>query len=416
MMIGEGQVESMLPGGLGRVRSPSGEEVLIAQVAPGEMLRYRAQSTRRGVLQGELLSVLRASPMRQQAPCACSDRCGGCALQHLRPPAQVEIKSEWVRRALRHVWQKDTQWSPASVMPAKRRRVRWHLDEQGRPGFHARRSRHIVHHRQCMVLEASLNALLVDWPAKACAGATACQAVALSDGIHAILEYPNTPRALPSPTDLPSLVDQLPVQWWWRADGVTRPLRRPARIWHDRLPTADGGVLSIGVGPDDFVQGHAEGNRCMIRQILDWCLPARRVVDFFAGIGNLSLPLAMAGCRVDGFESNPASVRAAKRNAAALEVNASYWRMDLHALARPESSMVGADVLLLDPPRKGAKRICRQMRRLLPAQVVMVHCDLASAARDAGLLAEQGYRLRAARALDLFPYSGHVECMSLWRP
>jgi len=79
------------------------------------------------------------------------------------------------------------------------------------------------------------------------------------------------------------------------------------------------------------------------------------------------------------------------------------------------SNFSGADVLILDPPRKGAKRICRNMGSLLPTRIIMVNCDIASGARDAAELHKLGYRLRALRPFDLFPYSGHVEAMSLWQ-
>ena len=74
----------------------------------------------------------------------------------------------------------------------------------------------------------------------------------------------------------------------------------------------------------------------------------------------------------------------------------------------------GADVLILDPPRKGAKRICEQMGHLLPSKIIMINCDIASGGRDAGILNKLGYKLRELKVIDLFPYAGHVEAMSLW--
>ena len=103
--------------------------------------------------------------------------------------------------------------------------------------------------------------------------------------------------------------------------------------------------------------------------------------------------------------------------------NASARRYGLDARYEPVnlfepfdlSGFCGADVLILDPPRKGAKRICRSMGALLPSRIIMVNCDAASGARDAAELRQLGYHLRALRAFDLFPYTDHVEAMSLWQ-
>jgi len=128
----------------------------------------------------------------------------------------------------------------------------------------------------------------------------------------------------------------------------------------------------------------------------------------------LSLPLAAAtGARVFGAELNAASVRAASRNAKALGIVSSFVVANLFESFDIEP-YIGADVLILDPPRRGAKRICNQIPRLLPKKIIMVSCDVAAGAHDGALLQQHGYRLKALRALDMFPYAGHVEAMSLW--
>ncbi len=412
-MTTQGIVEQILPGGAGRIRDAQGE-VLLGDVIAGEQVSYRPDGLRHGVRRAQLVDVLQPSASRCEAPCTLAGQCGGCVFQHVRPQAQAAIKSDWVRRALQSVWHGDVQWHAAGVPASRRRRVRWHLDAQGRPGFYAPQSHQLVTHAHCMALEQALNDLLARWPAAACRDASACSAVLLSDGIHAVLEYDNKPSRLPAPGDLPLSVATTAIQWWWHHAAVSRPLHRPVRQFHDTLPFA-GGELLLQVGPDDFVQGNAEGNRQMIQQLQAWLPASAYVVDLFAGIGNLSLPLAAEGRRVEGFEVHPASVRAANATAKWHGLSAHYHQLDLLGRFQPTESMTGADCLILDPPRKGAKAVCRQLHRLLPRSIVMVHCDPASATRDAGLVAAQGYRLQAARALDLFPFSGHVECMTYWQ-
>ncbi len=168
------------------------------------------------------------------------------------------------------------------------------------------------------------------------------------------------------------------------------------------------------VGPDDFVQGQIEGNNEMIAQIQHWCGSVHRIADLFCGIGNLSLPLAKAtGAAVFGAELNATSVFAANANAKRLGVAAQFSQANLFEDFDMEL-FIGADVLILDAPRRGAKRICSNIMRLLPARIIMISCDPAAGARDGALLKQHGYTLAALRALDLFPFAGHVEVMSYW--
>ncbi|MFQ5345759.1 MAG: methyltransferase, partial [Mariprofundus sp.] len=184
-------------------------------------------------------------------------------------------------------------------------------------------------------------------------------------------------------------------------------------MFHDVLPAGKTDIQLV-IGPDDFVQGQAEGNRELITQIQTWAGSVNRISDMFCGIGNLSLPLAAAtGATVFGAELNAASVRAATANAKALGVDSGFVVANLFESFDLEP-YIGADVLILDPPRRGAKRLCNQISRLLPKKIIMVSCDVAAGARDGALLQQHGYRLKALRALDLFPYAGHVEAMSLW--
>jgi len=238
---------------------------------------------------------------------------------------------------------------------------------------------------------------------------TSVQALQLADGMHVILER----EQMPEPVAL-NEVASLPLQWWWRdSRGITRPLQKPVIPFHDLLPAGKKDV-ALTVGPDGFVQGQLEGNRELIAQIQSWAGKPRRIADLFCGIGNLSLPLAAAsGAEIFGAELNAASVRAATSNAKALNVKASFAEANLFEDFDIEP-YIGADLMLLDPPRRGAKRICSQISRLLPGKIIMISCDSAAGARDGAILKQQGYRLKALRALDLFPGAGHVEAMSLW--
>ncbi len=408
-----GRVEKLLPGGEALLRV-DGDSLLVLNGVPGDVLEVKIQGKRRGVLRGEIESVIEISDQRVKASCAVAATCGGCALQYISSVDQARLKSDWVWNAFKALADSDTQSIPAAVADKYfRRRVRWFVgrDEQGCfLGFYAPASHQVVRHQSCMVVTEALNAirLLIEQQVNL-DGVASVQAVQLDDGIHLILESDQSPEAIAI-----SEVDGLQLQWWWRDEKhITRPLQKPVHYFHDILPAAKQ-LVHLTVGPDDFVQGQREGNRILIRQIQEWAGPAHRIADLFCGIGNLSLPLAAAtGAEVVGAELNTASVRAASRNAKALGLNAQFVVANLFETFDYEP-YIGADVLIIDPPRRGAKRLCNLMGKLLPKKIIMVSCDVASGARDGSILRQQGYRLKVLRGLDLFPFAGHVEAMSLW--
>ncbi|RMH60223.1 MAG: 23S rRNA methyltransferase [Zetaproteobacteria bacterium] len=406
----EAEVSALLPGGVG-VACCCRERLLVPHVLPGERVRVCRKERRRGAWWGRAVEILAPSPARVSPPCPVAERCGGCALQHVQPAAQAEYKSAWVRDAFAEFIEHDTHWQSCSGEPGLRRRVRWFVgkDADGRfLGFHARCTHQPVRHAQCLVLEAPLNRLRVWLESRLPDAVRSVQATLLADGMHVVFE---AERAMPN---LPEWPEFEGAQWWWRHGEEVQPMRRPVRTLHDRVP-AGAGEVSLAVGPCDFVQGSQPGNRALVRQVQQW-LPkdCRRIVDLFCGAGNLSLPAAhVLGARVAGAEGNAASVRAARFNARRLRVAGEFIACNLFA-PRQRAEWVAADALILDPPRKGAKAVCAMMHALLPGMIIMVNCDVAAGARDARLLHTQGYRLRALRALDLFPGAGHVEAMSLW--
>jgi len=416
-------VERLLPGGDGLIRLDEHKSCFARHVAIGDDIMIESMDSSRGQLRASSFQLKKASEQRVDAPCPVADVCGGCALQVVGVREHPVIKSAWVHDAFESLIEAQTQWlpiSPANLDDAhRRRRLRWHVECRNDAivlGFYAHQSHQVVAVSSCMVVSSPLNVLrqqleiaLSTWQVLP----ESIYAVQLSDGIHIVLEF-NKHGVDACPT-----LDWhgLPLQWWCRDISGLKPLQRPMLSLHDCVPTRTGECV-IAIGPDDFVQGQQQGNHDMIEQVIEWSEGARFVVDLFSGAGNLSLPLAVSGVTVMGAEVNEASVRAANANVKRLkksgyDVSAHYQQADLFGKF-DANVFVGADVLIIDPPRKGAKKICSMMGRLLPKKVILVHCDVTSAGRDALTMKAQGYHLQALRGLDLFPYSGHVESMSLW--
>jgi 23S rRNA (uracil1939-C5)-methyltransferase len=194
------------------------------------------------------------------------------------------------------------------------------------------------------------------------------------------------------------------------------PLTPPARPLRYALPGLPAG---IEFSPTDFVQVNAALNASMVQRAIELLapLPGDRALDLFCGLGNFSLPLALRVASVDGVEGDAALVARARANAERNGIgNASFHVADL-ATAGQAGPWARAryDIVLLDPPRAGAREVLPVAVASRPRRIAYVSCHPGSLARDAGILVrEHRYRLATAGIMDMFPHTSHVESIALF--
>jgi tRNA/tmRNA/rRNA uracil-C5-methylase (TrmA/RlmC/RlmD family) len=140
--------------------------------------------------------------------------------------------------------------------------------------------------------------------------------------------------------------------------------------------------------------------------------PGERLLDLYAGAGLFAGSLAPLVRSAVAVESDPRAVRAATANVAALSVQVVCARVD-RWLSRDHDG-TPFDLVVLDPPRKGAGRaVVTAIAGLRPRAIAYVACEPSALARDLATFADLGYRLSRLRAFDLFPMTAHVECVAL---
>jgi 23S rRNA (uracil1939-C5)-methyltransferase len=173
--------------------------------------------------------------------------------------------------------------------------------------------------------------------------------------------------------------------------------------------------LDLEVPADAFTQVNAGGNLLLVETVLAFAGAAagERVLDLYCGAGNFSLPLARRGARVRGIERSPVAVEAATANAARLGLREASFECATvaHALRR----VTPADLVVLDPPRAGARDALAALAAIRAPRVVYVSCDPATLARDVRTLRDSGYRLLRVQPIDLFPQTYHVESVAEFR-
>jgi 23S rRNA (uracil1939-C5)-methyltransferase len=392
---------------------------------PDEEVEARVLNARSQIIEARTERVLSASARRRVEPCPHARVCGGCNLQHLSAADQLELKQRSLAEQLSRVASiQPQQWAAPLTSPefGYRRRarlaVRW--DNKARRldvGFRASASQDIVAIQECPVLVQPLQTLLpalldvlhaLDKP----------QAIGhlemFSGTAEAVLVRHTAALAAADLQRLSAFATKHEVQLWLQGEEGAQPLEPSYRLGY-RLPAWD---LELAWRPGDFVQVNAPVNEAMVAQALEWLAPdvGERVLDLFCGLGNFSLPLARSGAQVVAVEGVGEMVERGRTNAERNGLDgAHFYQADLSKpLAEAQWASEGFAAVLLDPPREGALEMVRQMATLGARRVVYVSCNPATLARDAAELISQGYELKRAGILDMFPQTAHVEAMALF--
>jgi 23S rRNA (uracil1939-C5)-methyltransferase len=416
--------------GVVRAGETSGKTVFVAGALPGERVSFRRRSFHKSHDEGDLIEVLEASPARVTPRCTHFGVCGGCALQHLDPTAQIEAKQKELAANLERIGNvRPAEWLPPLLGPHwnYRRRARLssrYVAKKGRSlvGFREKQGRFVADVQRCEVLAepvASLVGALADLLTGLAQRERIPQIeVSLSDGERVLIM--RVLEALPA-ADL----DQLRA--FERTHGL-RILLQPGGL-HTIVPLTEGPVdlhyrldafdLKLEFGPTDFVQVNAAINQAMVARAIELLEigGTDRVLDLYCGLGNFTLPLARYAGTVVGVEGEAGLIARARANAQLNGIgNAQFHVADLSVT--PDFGIPwmrgGFDQVLLDPPRVGAREVLSAVAHLAPRRVVYISCHTGSLARDLGVLThEMGFRLRFAGVLDMFPHTTHVESIAV---
>lgn len=401
-----------------------GKTVFVQGALTGEEVTVKHYRRRSKYSECQLKSVLRASVDRQVPPCPIYAECGGCQLQHLRPQKQLEHKQASLINNITHqLKQRDFQvLAPAlSSHTEYRSRVRFVVNGHQQLCFRAQGSDKLVVIKSCLVLEprvqsvmSALQQWLLNLPLRS--GVSHVEITAGEDAVGVIIRHlkPLTAAAIEGLNELQQTAG---CHCWLQPEKHGELMDLKGQTCSPRLRYALGDV-TMAFHPRDFTQVNRQINQTMIEQALLWLQPEGSdcIVDLFCGIGNFTLPLAQQCARVIGVEAVDNMVERGRENALMNGINnVEFKALDLNNLnIGQQLSDLGADKLLMDPPRAGAKFVCENLSPNVVSKVVYVSCNPASLARDTAILQERGYTLRALRALDMFPHTAHVEAMVLF--
>lgn len=396
--------------------------MFVARSAPGDLAEV-ALDPSGATWRGRLLRVIEPGAGRVVPACRFFEACGGCDWMHLSAEAQRDAHRAIVREALSRiagasslpeiVTHEVPQRDKDAASPlAYRARARLHAKaHRGRIaiGYHAEGSHDLAPIDECLVLVPELAELLTELP-RVLVGAKGSGEIAIACGVRGLPVVDMTWRG------------SLPAALWARLDErVTTGRWAGARVLIEgaSAPASFGDPRPVSVGADGlplvhaaggFAQPSGEAAQVLARQAAALVKPESGsigiLVELFAGSGTLSIALAPLAEKFIAVESFAESARAARENLAARGLSGKV------VVSRSEAYDLGrASIVVLDPPRTGARETMRSIAASRARAVVYVACDPVTLARDAAVLLAAGFAITAVETIEMFPQTSHIETL-----
>ncbi|MFZ2739082.1 MAG: 23S rRNA (uracil(1939)-C(5))-methyltransferase RlmD [Burkholderiaceae bacterium] len=454
-------VESLDLEAQGVAHQADGKVVFIEGALPFEQVSVNVYRKKASFEQAIVMQIHKESSQRVQPGCPHfglhAGACGGCKMQHLQVSAQVAVKQRALEDGLQHLAKVKADHilrpieGPAWGYRDRARLSVRYVRKKGQVlvGFHERKSSFVADMRVCPVLRPKVSAMLLPLRAliQSMDAIETCPQIELACGDEVIALVLRHLAPL-SQADLERLrafsQAHAGVQWWLQPQGLDTvhllDVTNPGPVLSYSLPEFG---ITMPFKPTDFTQVNPQINRVMVARALGLLQAQRheRVIDWFCGLGNFTLPLATQAGEVLGIEGSETLVSRSRDN---YENNQSAMRVG-NVLAKtefvarnlfemtPEILLQDgvADKWLVDPPREGAFALFQALANLqqnqnapitpgaeswrAPKRIVYVSCNPATLARDAQLLVHQArYRCSAAGVINMFPHTAHVESMAVF--
>ena len=359
-----------------------GAVIFVRHGLPGEVVDVAITSVGSSFNRGDVVAVIQASSDRVEAPCRYANRngCGGCDFQHVEISAQRKLKADVITEQFARIAKMDIHVDVEEVSPSLGWRTQATIgsDKQGRAGFYASRTNTIMAIDDCLVLHPTIG-----YPA-----------------IRSQHWEPGTRIEVSASTDGSSRLV---------AGEVTQG---------EKIQKFTVNHKSYQVSPDSFWQSNVNAPTILVDCVSEFAgvRAGDHLLDLYGGVGLFALQLHEAiGAegRIDLVEGS----KSAAADAAVNFVGAQNVKIHTGDVEKILPRFSRADVVILDPPRDGAKKnVIASLVECKPRSIVYVACDPAALARDSALLRDANYTLEKIRAFDLFPMTHHIECVALFTP
>jgi len=424
--------------------SHSGVPVFVPGVCEGDTIRALILKVKPRHAFGKCLEVVVPSPARVDPQCEVFPRCGGCAFRCLDYRSELELKQKEVTEVLRRIGkinlkpelilgaESDERYRNKALLPV------CEMNGRVRAGFYARHSHRVVCHDDCRLqpeLFGQLMQAVCRWAEETnCSvydettgkgllrhiylrSAQNCEQVLVCLVVNSRGGVPHADKLIARLQAVSASVKGVLLNHNFEDTNVVLG-QSQTLLWGQDFITETLCGLEFTLSPLSFFQVNArQAERLyqLAREFAD-LQGNERLLDLYCGTGTIGLTMAQGCAALVGVEVIPQAVEDARKNAARNGVkNARFICADAaQAAAQLAAEGWRPDVVLVDPPRKGCAPVLLQtIAQMQPSRVVYISCDPATLARDLGVLRDLGYAAARIKPVDMFPRTGHVECVVL---
>ena len=418
--------------------------VFIPNAIRGEKVLVRIEKAQKTWAAGKITELLEKSPHRVNRECEVAKLCGGCDFWHMDYEEETALKADRVKACLNRLGGEALEELPILSAPTcygYRNKAQYPVSaKKGRAyaGFFRAGTHDVVENKRCLILPEETDAVkdaVMDY-------VNQFRVTVYDEEAHkGLLRHIYVRRGAVSRQVLVCLVingEKLPrpeelLKRLKKIPGFTTLVlsvntKKGNAVLGDKFITLHGPGyiedtlcgLTFRLSPRSFYQvNHHQAQRLYEAAISQAEITKEdTVLDLYCGVGTITLAMASAAGKVIGVEVIPQAVEDAWDNAKRNGIeNAEFFCGDAgQAALELERQGVKADVVIVDPPRKGLNAdTIEALARFAPRRIVYVSCDPATLGRDIALLKERGYGVKNAMAADLFPRCAHVEsivCLS----
>lgn len=383
---------------------------------PGDVIEPLSVVERKGFVRVETWRLVRPAASRVEPSCPVADRCGGCDWMRLGLEEQRRQKVLLLEEALRRTGKATGLVSAEAPPPVAhlgyRNRLRLHIDDRERLGLYAKGTHTLVELDACIVCRPEITTALRQLRTIARGYPSAFrdfQTVELrsppSGGRIGVHFTPRPHRRLRAAAR--ALVDRLGSDFDVAVLPAVEPIQQYAL-----------GPVRLEVPPGAFTQVHWEANLHLVDAVVNGARDrgVETFCDLYCGVGNFALPLLHAGCRGVAIDRHEHAVRAARHAAEDQGLQGEFLAADAPAAA---AALVRDgrtfELVVLDPPRSGARSLIRDLSQLVERYLVYCSCDPVTLARDLGDLLGLGFEVESVHVIDLFPQTHHFETLVWFR-
>ena len=413
----------------------------------GDVVRARAMKMKKNYGFARLMEILTPSEARVEPKCPVARQCGGCQLQAMSYEEQLKFKERKVKNHLLRIGKfKEDEIHMLPIMGMKepwryrnKAQFPFGMDKNGNivAGFYAGRTHDIIECEDCLLgVEENKDILGIIKgfmrvhgirPYDETTHKGLVRHALIRKGFHSgeimvclVINGKDIPAKEQLVEELCQVKGMTSISYSINQEKTNVIMGKEiVNLYGPGYITDNIGNVTYQISPLSFYQVNPVQTEKLYGTALEYAgLTGNETVwDLYCGIGTISLFLAQNAKKVYGVEIVPQAIEDARRNAALNHITNAEFLTGKAEEVLPEQyakNKVYADVIVVDPPRKGCDQVCLDtILKMAPKRVVYVSCDSSTLARDLRYLADGGYEVEKVRCCDMFGQSCHVETVVL---